>query len=243
MCENGLTEGLLRIPIASLGHNMRPSAATIHNGKATKMETPMSAGFSTVLIVLLAYGLGSIPFGLLLTKTAGLGDIRGIGSGNIGATNVLRTGRKGLAAATLVMDAVKGTVAVLIARRFVDDPDIALLAGLAAVLGHLFPVWLRFKGGKGVATGLGVLLAVSWPVGVAACAVWLIVAATARLSSLAALAAFAAGPCVALFLEEFSVVKLSFTIAVLVFVRHQANIRRLLAGTEPRIGGSKTGRA
>ncbi len=203
----------------------------------------MPAGLSTVLIVLLAYGLGSIPFGLLLTKTAGLGDIRAIGSGNIGATNVLRTGRKGLAAATLVLDALKGAAAVLIARQYVDDPAVALLAGLAAVLGHLFPIWLRFKGGKGVATGLGVLLAASWPIGVAACAVWLIVAATARLSSLAALAGFAAAPCVALFLEEFSVVKLSFTIAVLVFVRHQANIRRLLAGTEPRIGAGKAGRA
>ncbi len=203
----------------------------------------MPAGLSTILIVLLAYGLGSIPFGLLLTKTAGLGDIRAIGSGNIGATNVLRTGRKGLAAATLLLDALKGAAAVLLARMYMDDPDIALLAGLAAVLGHLFPIWLRFKGGKGVATGLGVLLAASWPIGLAACAVWLIVAATARLSSLAALAAFAAAPCVALLLEEFSVVKLSFTIAVLVFVRHQANIRRLLAGTEPRIGGGKAGRA
>ena len=203
----------------------------------------MPAGLSTILIVLLAYGLGSIPFGLLLTKTAGLGDIRAIGSGNIGATNVLRTGRKGLAAATLLLDALKGAAAVLLARMYMDDPDIALLAGLAAVLGHLFPIWLRFKGGKGVATGLGVLLAASWPIGLAACAVWLIVAATARLSSLAALAAFAAAPCIALFLGEFGVVKLSFTIAVLVFVRHQANIRRLFAGTEPRIGGGKAGRA
>ncbi|HBK08243.1 MAG TPA: acyl-phosphate glycerol 3-phosphate acyltransferase [Acetobacteraceae bacterium] len=207
------------------------------------MERLMSDDLMTVLVLLLGYLLGSIPFGLLLTKIAGLGDIRGIGSGNIGATNVLRTGRKGLAAATLILDAVKGAAAVLLARQVVDDPDIALLAGLAAVLGHLFPVWLRFKGGKGVATGLGVLLAASWPIGVAACAVWLLVAATARLSSLAALAAFASAPCVALIVEEFSVVKLSFTIAVLVFVRHQANIRRLLAGTEPRIGRNKTGRA
>jgi glycerol-3-phosphate acyltransferase PlsY len=131
---------------------------------------------------------------------------------------------------------------VLIARSLVD-PDIALFAGLAAVLGHLFPIWLNFKGGKGVATGLGVLIAAAWPVGLAACAVWLLVAATARLSSLAALAAFASAPCVALILEEFGVVKLALTIAVLVFVRHQANIRRLLTGTEPRIGGSKTERA
>jgi glycerol-3-phosphate acyltransferase PlsY len=195
-----------------------------------------------ILVCILGYLLGSIPFGLLLTKLAGVGDIRGIGSGNIGATNVLRTGRKGLAAGTLLLDGLKGAAAVLIARACVD-PDIALFAGLAAVLGHLFPIWLEFKGGKGVATGLGVLIAAAWPVGLAACAVWLMVAAIVRLSSLAALAAFASAPCVALILEDFSLVKLAFTIAVLVFVRHQANIRRLLAGTEPRIGRSKTERA
>ena len=194
----------------------------------------------TVFVVILGYLLGSIPFGLLLTRIAGLGDIRGIGSGNIGATNVLRTGRKGLAAGTLVLDGVKGAAAVLIARAFVYDVDIALFAGLAAVLGHLFPVWLNFKGGKGVATGLGVLIAAAWPIGLTACAVWLIVAATTRRSSLAALAAFASAPIAALIVEDFPVVKLAFTIAVLVFVRHQGNIRRLLAGTEPRIGGSKT---
>ncbi len=203
----------------------------------------MSDDLVAILVCLLGYLLGSIPFGLLLTKLSGLGDIRSIGSGNIGATNVLRTGRKGLAAATLVLDGLKGAAAVLIARAWLDDQDTALLAGLAAVLGHLFPVWLRFKGGKGVATGLGVLIAAAWPIGLAACAVWLVVAAISRFSSLAALAAFASAPCVALGLEEFGVVKLSFTIAVLVFVRHQANIRRLLAGTEPRIGRSKTGRA
>jgi glycerol-3-phosphate acyltransferase PlsY len=197
----------------------------------------------TILVCLLGYLLGSIPFGLLLTRIAGLDDIRGTGSGNFGATNVLRTGRKGLAAATLVLDGLKGAAAVLIARALIDDQDIALLAGLAAVLGHLFPIWLNFKGGKGVAAGLGVLLAAAWPIGLAACAVWLLVAAAARLSSLASLAALASAPCVALILEEFAVVKLAFTIAVLVFVRHQGNIRRLLAGTEPRIGRSKTGPA
>jgi acyl phosphate:glycerol-3-phosphate acyltransferase len=207
------------------------------------MEALMPDDVATVLLPLLGYLLGSIPFGLLLTKVAGLGDIRGIGSGNIGATNVLRTGRKGLAAATLILDAAKGAAAVLIARHLIDDPDIPLFAGLAAVLGHLFPIWLRFKGGKGIATGLGVLLAASWPVGLAACAAWLLVAAVARLSSLASLASFAVAPCAALIIEEFNVVKLSFTIAVLVFVRHQANIRRLLAGTEPRIGRSDKGRA
>jgi glycerol-3-phosphate acyltransferase PlsY len=202
----------------------------------------MTYDLLTLLVSLLGYLLGSIPFGLLLTRTAGLGDIRGIGSGNIGATNVLRTGRRGLAAATLLLDGLKGAAAVLIARAFAD-PDIALFAGLAAVLGHLFPVWLNFKGGKGIATGLGVLIAAAWPVGLAACAVWLLVAALTRLSSLASLAAFAAAPCVALILEEFGVVKLAFTIAVLVSVRHQANIRRLLAGTEPRIGRSSTKKA
>jgi glycerol-3-phosphate acyltransferase PlsY len=192
---------------------------------------------------LIGYLLGAIPFGLLLTKIAGLGDIRGIGSGNIGATNVLRTGRKGLAAATLVLDGLKGAAAVLIAQALVYDQDVALLAGLAAVLGHMFPVWLGFKGGKGAATGLGVLIAVAWPIGLVACAVWLLVAATARISSLATLAAFASAPALALIVEDFGVVKLAFTIAVLVFVRHQTNIRRLFAGTEPRIGRSKTERA
>jgi acyl phosphate:glycerol-3-phosphate acyltransferase len=197
----------------------------------------------TIFVCLLGYLLGSIPFGLILTKLAGLGDIRGIGSGNIGATNVLRTGRKGLAAATLVLDGLKGAAAVVIARVLVYDQDIALFAGLAAVLGHLFPIWLGFKGGKGVATGLGVLLAAAWPIGLAACAIWLLVFALTRLSSLAALAAFASAPCTALILEDFGVVKLAFTIAVLVFVRHQGNIRRLLAGTEPRVGRGKTERA
>ena len=192
-------------------------------------------GVMTILLYLLGYLLGSIPFGLLLTSLAGAGDIRGIGSGNIGATNVLRTGRRGLAAATLLLDGVKGAAAVLIGG-WLAGPDIAMLAGLAAVLGHLFPVWLRFKGGKGVATGLGVLIAAAWPVGLAACAVWLVVAAIARRSSLASLAAFASAPLVGLILEDFSLVKLALTIAVLVFVSHQANIRRLIAGTEPRIG-------
>jgi glycerol-3-phosphate acyltransferase PlsY len=156
---------------------------------------------------------------------------------------VLRTGRKGLAAATVLLDGLKGAAAVLIAGALVYDPDAALFAGLAAVLGHLFPVWLNFKGGKGAATGLGVLVAAAWPIGLAACAVWLLVAAATRLSSLASLAAFASAPCVALILEEFGVVKLAFTIAVLIFVRHQANIRRLLAGTEPRIGRSDAKKA
>jgi glycerol-3-phosphate acyltransferase PlsY len=202
----------------------------------------MSDVFPPIVACLIGYLLGSIPFGLLLTKAAGLGDIRGIGSGNIGATNVLRTGRKSLAAATLAFDALKGAAAVLLVRELFDE-DLALFAGLAAVLGHLFPVWLRFRGGKGVATGLGVLIAASWPIGAVACGVWLLVAASLRYSSLAALAAFASAPLAALIVENFGVVKLAFTIAVLVFVRHQANLRRLFAGTEPRIGRSHTERA
>jgi glycerol-3-phosphate acyltransferase PlsY len=193
-------------------------------------------------LCLLGYLLGAIPFGLLLTHAAGLGDIRQVGSGNIGATNVLRTGRRGLAAATLLLDGLKGAAAVLIARHF-DGSDVAMLAGLAAVLGHLFPVWLGFEGGKGVATALGVLIAAAWPIGLAACAVWLIVAGLLRISSLASLTAIATTPLIGLILQEFGFVKLAFTIAVLVFVRHQANIRRLFAGTEPRIGRTRAGTA
>ena len=180
------------------------------------------------------YLIGSVPFGLLLTKAAGLGDIRQVGSGNIGATNVLRTGRKGLAAATLILDGLKGAVAVLVARQFLGDQDVVV--GTAAVLGHLFPVWLGFRGGKGVATGLGVLLAAAWPVGLACCAVWLVAAKILKMSSAAALTAFAAAPFFALVLSSTDHALMALLIAVLVFWRHEANIRRLLAGTEPRIG-------
>ncbi|MCX7368671.1 MAG: glycerol-3-phosphate 1-O-acyltransferase PlsY [Alphaproteobacteria bacterium] len=187
------------------------------------------------LIALLGgYLIGSIPFGLLLTKAAGLGDIRQVGSGNIGATNVLRTGRKGLAAATLILDGLKGAVAILLARYFLGDQD--LVVGTAAVLGHLFPVWLGFRGGKGVATGLGVLLAAAFPVGLACCAVWLVAAKLLKMSSAAALAAFAAAPLFALVLSSADHALMALLIAILVFWRHEANIRRLLAGTEPRIG-------
>jgi glycerol-3-phosphate acyltransferase PlsY len=182
------------------------------------------------------YLIGSVPFGLLLTKAAGLGDIRQVGSGNIGATNVLRTGRKGLAAATLILDGLKGAVAVLVARQFLGDQDVVV--GTAAVLGHLFPVWLGFRGGKGVATGLGVLLAAAWPVGLACCALWLVAAKLLKMSSAAALTAFAAAPLFALVLSSADHALMALLIAVLVFWRHEENIRRLVAGTEPRIGKS-----
>ena len=183
----------------------------------------------------LGYLLGSIPFGLILTRAAGLGDVRKIGSGNIGATNVLRTGNKKLAAATLLLDGAKGAAAVLLARHFASEPA-ALLAGLAAVLGHLFPVWLGFKGGKGVATGYGVLIAASWPAGLLAGAVWLVMAKLARISSAAALASFALAPILAWVIAGRDTALLALAVAALIFIRHQANIARLFDGTEPRIG-------
>jgi acyl phosphate:glycerol-3-phosphate acyltransferase len=187
------------------------------------------------VFALLGYLLGSIPFGLLLTQAAGLGDIRRIGSGNIGATNVLRTGNKALAAATLLLDGLKGAAAVLLAAWF-GGPQAVLWAGIGAVIGHSFPVWLRFKGGKGAATSYGVLIAAAWPVGLAAGAIWLAMAAATRKSSLAALTSFALAPVFAVVLANLTVVKLALVVAVLVFARHHENIRRLLSGTEPRIG-------
>lgn len=189
------------------------------------------------LAAALGYLLGSIPFGLVITKAAGLGDIRTIGSGNIGATNVLRTGRKDLALATLLLDGGKGAIAVLIAYALNWPPEIA---GAAAFLGHCFPVWLKFNGGKGVATFLGTLLALWFPAGAIACAVWLILAFAVRFSSLAALGAAAASP-----LILFSMGKAAFAISavfmtLLIFVRHKDNIKRLIAGDEPRIGARKS---
>jgi acyl phosphate:glycerol-3-phosphate acyltransferase len=180
------------------------------------------------------YLLGSIPFGLIFTRFAGLGDVRAIGSGNIGATNVLRTGRKGLAAATLLGDALKGTAAVLLASRFGDDA--ALVAGLGAFLGHLFPAWLGFKGGKGVATFIGVLLALSPLAVLAFAALWLGLAFALRYSSLAALVASAATPALLWAIGQPRTALLFLVLAALLWWKHAPNIRRLLDGTEGRIG-------
>jgi len=180
------------------------------------------------------YLIGSIPFGLLLTRAAGLGDIRAIGSGNIGATNVLRTGSKPLAAATLLLDGAKGAVVLLAAQEIAGMPA-ALLAGFAALLGHLFPVWLGFRGGKGVATGLGLLIAAAWPLGLGACAIWLATARLTKYSSAGALAAFAAAPVIAACVS-WPLAAFALALAVPVFIRHRGNIARLLSGTEPRIG-------
>jgi glycerol-3-phosphate acyltransferase PlsY len=186
----------------------------------------------------LGYLLGSIPFGLLLTRAAGLGDIRKIGSGNIGATNVLRTGNKALALATLLLDGGKGAVAVLIARYW--GPEMMLLAGAGAILGHLYPVWLGFKGGKGVATGLGILLALDWQVGALACVTWLAAALIFRYSSLSALLAFLLAPIYAWLLAGPRLAVFALLLAALVWWRHRENIRRLLKGEEPRIGKKKS---
>ena len=183
---------------------------------------------------LLGYLLGSIPFGLLLTRAAGLGDIRKVGSGNIGATNVLRTGHKGLAAATLLLDALKGVVAVLIARQLGELAAVGAAAG--AVLGHMFPVWLSFKGGKGMATALGVMWGLAWPVGAIACAAWLALAAMFRYSSLATLLSIVVAAIAAWFLTDSRAAMLLTLLVPLVWARHHQNITRLLAGTEPKIG-------
>ncbi|MDP5308843.1 glycerol-3-phosphate 1-O-acyltransferase PlsY [Paracoccus spongiarum] len=184
---------------------------------------------------LLGYLLGSIPFGLVIARALGLGDLRKIGSGNIGATNVLRTGNRPAALATLLLDSGKGAIAVLLARQFGGETA-AILAGGAAFLGHCFPVWLGFRGGKGVATFLGTLIALHWPLGLAACATWALMAASLRISSLSALTAAALAPILAWTFGRSDLILVCLSMAALIFLRHRANIARLRAGTEPRIG-------
>ena len=188
--------------------------------------------YAAALIV--GYFLGSIPFGLFFTRVAGLGDIRDIGSGNIGATNALRTGNRWVAGGTFLGDMGKGALAVLLARQF--GPDMAIIAGFAALIGHIFPVWLRFNGGKGISTYIGVLLALSWPVGLLFCATWLVVTLTFKISSLSALVASLLSPVYFAWLDQWQMVELSTVLVFLVFFAHRENIKRLLAGTEPRIG-------
>lgn len=211
------------------------------------MQDLVAPALGTLALVGVAgYLLGSIPFGVLLTRAAGAGDVRSIGSGNIGATNVLRTGRKDLALATLVLDAGKGAVALLLARWWIGGDVAPAIAGGAAFLGHLFPVWLGFKGGKGVATFFGLLLAAHWPLGLMAAAVWLIVAFALKYSSLAALIAATATPALALtplpalgLPVGAPIVLLTLFTGLLIWIRHHENVARLLKGAEPRIGAKK----
>ncbi|MDB5678237.1 MAG: glycerol-3-phosphate acyltransferase [Sphingomonas bacterium] len=191
--------------------------------------------------MLLGYLLGSIPFGVILTRAFGAGDLRSIGSGSIGATNVLRTGRKGLALATAVLDGAKGAAAVLLAAWLFPGHEVP--AAAAALLGHLYPIWLRFRGGKGVATLIGICLALHWPIVVVFAVVWLGLFAVLRISSVAGMAAAASTPLAAAWFERFDLVPLLIALALLVLWKHRANIDRLLQGTEPRFGGGKASEA
>jgi glycerol-3-phosphate acyltransferase PlsY len=204
-------------------------------GHPTKEGTAMSPEALLPVAFLLGYLLGSIPFGLVLTKFAGTADLRSIGSGNIGATNVLRTGHKGLAAATLLLDMLKGTLAVVIAGHFAG-PNAAMLAALGAFLGHLFPVWLKFKGGKGVAVYIGVLIGLFWPAAVVFCVLWAATAATSRYSSLSALVASFITPIFLWWFGHPALASLFAVLTLLLFYMHRENIERLQAGTEGRIG-------
>ncbi|MEL6620174.1 MAG: glycerol-3-phosphate 1-O-acyltransferase PlsY [Pseudomonadota bacterium] len=197
------------------------------------VETPL---ILLLLWALIGYGLGSIPFGMVLARVMNLGNLREIGSGNIGATNVLRTGNKSAAALTLLLDAGKGAAALLLARAVTGAEDAAQVAGLAAMLGHCYPVWLGFKGGKGVATFLGLLLALHVPVGIGACIAWLVGAGVWRISSMGALVAAAASTFLMLFLGKGEALILGVILTLLIYWRHRDNIRRIKAGTEPRIG-------
>jgi acyl phosphate:glycerol-3-phosphate acyltransferase len=187
-----------------------------------------------LMILVIGYLLGSIPFGVILTRIAGAGDLRSIGSGNIGATNVLRTGRKGLAAATLLLDMMKGAVAAWVGGML--DPGLAIVGGVAAFFGHVFPVWLKFKGGKGVATMLGVALALSLTVGLIYAGVWLITLALTRISSVSGMAAAISAPVAAFFVADQTMLVALLGLALVVVAKHSENIRRLLDGTEPRVG-------
>lgn len=191
----------------------------------------------TLLIIWAVFGylLGSIPSGVVLTRIMGLGDLRQIGSGNIGATNVLRTGNKAAAALTLIFDAAKGAIAVLLAR-FITGEDAVQVAALAAMIGHCYPIWLKFKGGKGVATFLGLMLALAWPVGIACCIVWLLAAAVTRTSSMGGLAAASASTILLVAMNYGYALLLGIALTILLYVRHRANIIRIKAGTEPKIG-------
>lgn len=198
----------------------------------------------TILILALIVGgylLGSIPFGVLLTRVFGAGDLRKIGSGNIGATNVLRTGRKGLAAATLILDGAKGAVAVMLARHFVPElgDHAAMIAGAAAMIGHCYPLWLKFKGGKGVATALGLSFALAWPIGVVFAVVWLSTVLISRISSLGGMLGALSAPIAAALMGNMIFAAGLGGLALIVLRRHAENIARLRAGTEPRVGGSK----
>ncbi|MGJ5618223.1 glycerol-3-phosphate 1-O-acyltransferase PlsY [Sulfitobacter sp. MF3-043] len=188
-----------------------------------------------ILWAVIGYGIGSIAFGMIVTNYMGLGNLREIGSGNIGATNVLRTGNKKAAALTLLLDGGKGAVAVLLARIFAGE-DAAQVAALTAMIGHCYPVWLGFRGGKGVATFLGILLALAWPVGVGCCVVWLIAVAASRISSMGALAAASASTFLMVFLGYGTALVLGIVLTLLVFWRHRANMKRIKAGVEPKIG-------
>lgn len=192
-----------------------------------------------IIALVVGYALGSIPFGVILTRLAGAGDLRQIGSGNIGATNVLRTGRKGLAAATLLLDLAKGWAAVAIVAALFPGEEI--LAATGAFLGHCYPVWLQFKGGKGVATLMGIALALGWPIGLVYAVVWLGLLALVRISSVAGMAAAVSAPVVAAAMGRFDVSALLLAMALIVLWKHRANIERLVAGTEPRIGAKKQG--
>jgi glycerol-3-phosphate acyltransferase PlsY len=197
------------------------------------MQTQLTT-IAPVLAIALGYLLGSIPFGVVLTRLAGAGDLRQIGSGNIGATNVLRTGRKGLAAATLLLDLLKGAAAVWIAQAI--WPGLGIVAAAGAFIGHCYPVWLKFNGGKGVATLMGIVLALHWPSGIVFAVVWMGLLATLRISSVAGMAAAISAPVSAAVMNRFNLVMLLVVLALIVLWKHRENIERLLAGTEPRIG-------